>query len=60
MAVVVLAHAQSIAPCEAAVGAALFTFGVKTIVWPFLPVGIPLPAVAKTVTWMSQGDQRWR
>src|SRR5450755_2586015 len=56
VAVVVLPQAQSIAPCDAAVGMALFTFGVNTIVWLFSPVGIPLPAVARTVTWMSHGD----
>src|SRR5947209_5635495 len=55
VALVALAQAQSIAPCEAAVGAALLTFGVNTIVLLFSPVGIPLPAVARTLTLMFHG-----
>ena len=39
-------QAQSMAPCDAAVGVALWTLGLKTNVLPFRPVGIPLPLVA--------------
>ena len=48
-------QAQSIAPCEDAVGAAPWTLGLKTSVLLFSPVGIPLPDVAAIDTVMGHG-----
>ena len=50
-----LVHAQSMAPTDAAVGAAPCTFGENTSVWLFRVVGIPLPAVAAKDTVIDQG-----
>ncbi|MNT86439.1 hypothetical protein D3C71_2003550 [compost metagenome] len=43
------------APFEVAVGTALATLGVNTIVWLLSGVGIPLPAVAAMATVMDHG-----
>ena len=48
-------QAQSIAPCEDAVGAAPWTLGLKTSVLLFSTVGIPLPDVAAIDTVMGHG-----
>ena len=48
-------HAQSIAPCEDAVGAAPWTLGLNRSVLPLRPVGIPLPEFAAIVTVMGHG-----
>ena len=45
-----LAHAQSMDSVEVTCGAALLTLGESVNVFPSSPVGIPLPAVALTVT----------
>ena len=48
-------QAQSMAPWTDAVGVAPWTLGLKTSVLPLSTVGIPLLAVAATVTVMGQG-----